>query len=313
MRIDTLAAGLVALCVWAVAQAQADTPPAPTPAPEQAAPPTTGLSAAELAAEPPESAADWQKPPVAAAAAKGVVISLYAEGAYQDAQGATVVDILEQDYAYVALELHDAEGRPVQGAEPTVTVDGGSRVQWLAESAAGRRSDALGMLEFALVAGPMNLDRIRIAFGEARAELRLNIISLAAAGFADPASIEGALPWATLARADVRYREDGGLRTRFPPELAKLDGQVVTLAGFMLPLEPEPQQRHFLLTSSPPSCFFHVPGGPAGAVEVRADKGIAVDWELLVLRGRLETVRESEEGVVYRLREAKKTEAPGAD
>ena len=48
-------------------------------------------------------------------------------------------------------------------------------------------------------------------------------------------------------------------------------------------------------------------------MEVRAEKGIAVDWELLVLRGRLETVRESEEGVVYRLREAKKTEAPGAD
>lgn len=72
-----------------------------------------------------------------------------------------------------------------------------------------------------------------------------------------------------------------------------------------MPLEPEQKQKHFLLTSSPPSCFFHLPGGPAGAVEVLAPKGIDATWDLLVLDGRLETIERSEMGVVYRLHDAK--------
>lgn len=80
---------------------------------------------------------------------------------------------------------------------------------------------------------------------------------------------------------------------------------IIPLARFKIPLEPESKQRHFLLTSSPPSCFFHIPGGPAGAVEVFAPRGVKASWDLLLLEGGLELQEYSEDGVIYRLHEAK--------
>ena len=72
-----------------------------------------------------------------------------------------------------------------------------------------------------------------------------------------------------------------------------------------MPLEPALKQRRFLLTANPPSCFFHLPGGPAGAVEVFASEGIEASWDPVVLEGRFEPQRTSKAGVVYRLHEAR--------
>lgn len=77
------------------------------------------------------------------------------------------------------------------------------------------------------------------------------------------------------------------------------------LTGFMMPLDPNMQQKHFLLTSNPPSCFFHVPGGPTGAVETLAPDGVEVSWNPIVLEGRFEPQETSEIGVVYRLVDAR--------
>ena len=82
----------------------------------------------------------------------------------------------------------------------------------------------------------------------------------------------------------------------------------VKLSGFIMPLDPDIEQRHFLLTSNPPSCFFHIPGGPAGAVEVFASEGIEATWNPVVIEGRLETLDTGEYGVIYRLQDARAVE-----
>lgn len=258
-----------------------------------AAEPASALSAEELAVEAPAG----EKSAVPADQAGPIRIELYSESGYLDENGRHVLDLFELDYAYLTVQILSAAGHPVQGADVSFAVAGTSRVE---EMTPNHETNGAGMFDFGVVGGTMGLDRVTIRSGDASAELVVNVISLEAAGYPALAVIEGSLPWDQLLQARLRYDSDAVI-AEFPPSVSARNGETVKLAGFMMPLEPERRQKHFLLTSNPPSCFFHIPGGPAGAVEVYADEGIDVSWDPLVLEGRFETVANSEMGVIYRL------------
>nr|MBV6629508.1 DUF3299 domain-containing protein [Oceanococcus sp. HetDA_MAG_MS8] len=234
-----------------------------------------------------------------------VFLQIFTESGYQNAQGVQVIDLLEGDYAYITLQAETIDGKAVVGATPELSLKGSSRIQSLTPPGGKDRTDDAGSYEFAVVGGSMGLDTLTIAVGKSTVQVQINVISLESAGFAPPASVEGSFPWDELLQASIEYGVDGAVRASFPSKLKKANGQTIKLAGFMMPLEPEAKQRHFLLTSSPPSCFFHIPGGPAGAVEVLAPRGVKASWDLLLLEGRLELLEHSEDGVIYRLHEAK--------
>ncbi len=262
--------------------------------------PRSGLTAEELAAEPPEPAAV----PVEAVDAADLRIEVLAEIGYVDEQGRYVVDLLQQDFAYLAVRVETAQGQPVVDAAPAFSIEGTSLLLEPHEVSPRATTDEDGVVEFAVVGGQMGLDRVEVKVGEAGTELLVNVISLEAAGFPMPPIVEGGLSWQDLMQARVRY-EEMMLVADFPEAVAERAGQTVKLSGFMMPLEPDLKQFRFLLTSNPPSCFFHVPGGPAGAVEVLANEGIEVSWNPVVLEGRFEPQRQSEIGVVYRLLDAR--------
>jgi len=262
--------------------------------------PRSGLTAEELAAEPAGSAVA----PVNAADAADVRIEVLAEIGYVDEQGRHVVDLLQQDFAYLAVRVETAQGQPVMGAAPAFSIEGTSLLLEPNEVSPRTTTDEDGVVEFAVVGGQMGLDRVQVKVGEASAEILVNVISLQAAGFPMPPVVEGGMSWQDLMQARIRY-EEMMLVADFPEAVAERAGQTVKLSGFMMPLEPDLKQFRFLLTSNPPSCFFHVPGGPAGAVEVLASEGIEVSWNPVVLEGRFEPQRQSEIGVVYRLHDAR--------
>ena len=270
--------------------------------------PQPGLTAEELAAEPAEG--QWEEPPesavapVNAADATDVRIKALAEIGYLDQQGRYVVDLLQQDFAYLAVQVETAEGRPVMGAAPAFSIEGTSLLLKPNEVSPRTTTDERGVVEFAVVGGQMGLDRVQVKLGQASTEILVNVISLQAAGFPMPPVVEGGVPWGDLMQARIRY-EEMMLVADFPQAITERAGQTVKLSGFMMPLEPDLKQRRFLLTSNPPSCFFHVPGGPAGAVEVLASEGIEVSWSPVVLEGRFEPQQRSEIGVVYRLHDAR--------
>ncbi len=243
-------------------------------------------------------------PAVPAAEADTLQIEILSETGYRDDQNRYVIDLLERDYAYLALQVQTLRGHPVAGVETRFELDGTSRLSLLAETPTGVLTNDSGIVEFGVVGGEKGVDTLRISIPGAETTLLLNIISLESLGFAPIASIEGALRWEDLMRAQLRYREDA-LDATFPTQIAAHDGQTVKLAGFMMPLDPEARQRHFLITSNPPSCFFHVPGGPAGAVEVFSETGVETTWDPIVLEGRFETLPRSETGVIYRLSAAR--------
>ena len=264
-----------------------------------------GLTAEELAAEPPRLQALLPtEAPSDAADATDVRIELIAETGYVDEQGRYVVDLLQQDFAYLAVQVQTAEGQAVVGAAPAFSIEGTSQLLKPIEVSPRTATDEYGVVEFAVVGGEMGLDRVKVELGEESIEILVNVISLKAAGFPMPPVVEGGVPWEDLMSARIRYQEKM-LVAEFPEEIAKRAGQKVKLSGFMMPLEADLKQRRFLLTANPPSCFFHVPGGPAGAVEVFAKKGIELSWEPVVLEGRFEPQSESEVGVVYRLHNAR--------
>lgn len=275
---------------------------------EPAAVPPNGLTEEELAAEPPEDQSwqslGWDVKPVAAEDATDVSIEALAEVGYVDEQGRYVVDLLQQDFAYLAVRIETADGIPVIDAVPAFSIEGTSQLLEPKEVSPRTATDEYGVIEFAVVGGEMGLDRVKIELGEASTEILVNIISLEAAGFPPLPVVEGGLPWEELMSARIRFQEMV-LYADFPETITEHAGESVRLSGFMMPLDPDLKQHRFLLTSNPPSCFFHVPGGPAGAVEVIASEGIEVSWDPVVLEGRFEPQRKSEIGVVYRLHDAR--------
>jgi hypothetical protein len=265
--------------------------------------PEDELTEDEYLLEPPR-ADQIQSEPIEAARASGIQIEPLAEGGYYDAGGTFWVDLFEQDYAYLAVQLVTAEGRPVQGAVPEFSIEGSSRLLEPKAVSSQTATDEFGVVQFAVIGGKMGVDRVKVAFGDGSTEIQVNVISLEAMGFPALPEPEGGVPWHELMQAEVRY-EGWTLFAEFPPEIAERAGKTVKVSGFMMPLEPDLKQRRFLLTSNPPSCFFHVPGGPAGAVEVFAPEGIEASWDAVVLEGRFEPQPSSEIGVVYRLHDAR--------
>lgn len=257
------------------------------------------LSDIELDLEAPEGSLSNLKP-VSVQDAKEVVLEGIVEFGYQDEQGRYFVDLLERDKAYLGVRITTPEGNPVVGAMPDISVVEGSSRLMLSELTSAED----GVMNFGVIAGQMGLDRVTASIGEASIEFAINVISLRAAGFPVLETVEGGIGWDELMQARLEYT-DMNLVASFPDSIKSRAGQTVKISGFMMPLEPDLKQKHFLLTSNPPSCFFHVPGGPAGSVEVLAAEGVEVSWDPVVIEGRFEPQETSEYGVVYQLHDAR--------
>jgi hypothetical protein len=125
---------------------------------------------------------------------------------------------------------------------------------------------------------------------------------------------EGGLAWTILAgtkeipyeEKDAQGNDIAGVRPDFPAEVAALDGQVVTMQGFMFPLGAEEKQTQFLFGPFPASCPYHYHVGAALVIEVTMAQGLPFTYDPVTLTGRLELVpRDDMFNVFYRLHDAK--------
>lgn len=265
-----------------------------------------GLTAEELAAEPTDLVSDVLEDrgeAIDAVDAGKLIVKPLVEIGYIDESGRYVIDLYEQDYANLAVQVESEKGRPVEGASLTLSIDGTSELLGLSETDTVLETNQYGVFEFAVAGGQMGLDTVTVDAGDTSIEILLNVISFEAFDFPKPPVVEGGLPWEDLMQAQVRF-DDMTLFAEFPDTVKARSGETVKVAGFMLPLETEFEQRWFLLTSNPPHCFFHIPGGPAGAIEVFAKEGIEVSWGAVVLEGRFEALAKSD-SAVYQLHDAR--------
>ncbi len=89
----------------------------------------------------------------------------------------------------------------------------------------------------------------------------------------------------------------------YSPTIKALDGKQVTVMGFMFPLDPNEEQRNFLLGPYPASCPFHYHSGPAEMVEVIISKPVKFSYDPVTVTGRLSLEYNQETGIFYYLRD----------
>ncbi|TVR56180.1 MAG: DUF3299 domain-containing protein [Gemmatimonadales bacterium] len=234
----------------------------------------------------------------------GLVLRVMAEGHLQP-DGTMTLPAMEQDLVYLVAHLETEEGVPVAGAPVRVTTPSGNQVLLDHPD-----TDLYGYASFTLfLSEPGRAEFTVTAFGlENRFEV--DAMRLEESPWLQGIQGPGIVPWSRLRNARIHFGGEGftgRLRTEFGPEVEPLEGERIRLAGYMMPMTPDPRQTEFLLSASPPNCFFHPPGGPTTLILVETDPRTPVPstQDPLVVEGTLELVRESEYALVYRLRAAR--------
>lgn len=90
----------------------------------------------------------------------------------------------------------------------------------------------------------------------------------------------------------------------FPADIQALSKTKQRVQGFMMPLEPGENQRHFLLSSVPLTCSFCVPGGPESMVEVKTKTAVRYSMEAVVVEGVFAVLEDDPFGLYYRMTDA---------
>lgn len=119
-----------------------------------------------------------------------------------------------------------------------------------------------------------------------------------------PAAASGVIPWTRLQK--VRLVEDNNkTQPEFDASIASLDGQEVTIEGFIMPLDQGEKQKHFLLSAYPQSCPFCSPFGPEGLVEILCKQAVPLTFKSVKIKGKFSLLRNYDEsGLFYRLSDA---------
>lgn len=110
----------------------------------------------------------------------------------------------------------------------------------------------------------------------------------------------GFVSWKTLAQVQAVQQGDTFI-PKFDANVSKLDKKPVKVTGFMLPLGMGESQDHFILTATPPTCAFCLPGGPEQVIEVKTTKPVKFSYDPIALSGKLELLKNDPMGLFYRM------------
>ena len=114
----------------------------------------------------------------------------------------------------------------------------------------------------------------------------------------------GTVSWRLLKEVQLVKGASGKYLPEVSAEVRKLDQRQVKVYGFMLPLDTNETQQHFLLCAYSPTCPYCLPGGPESMVEVYAAKPIKFTWDAVIVSGDMELMHDDPAGLYYRLKGA---------
>ena len=138
----------------------------------------------------------------------------------------------------------------------------------------------------------------------------LLVALLALVGFGESLAQAPASAWPTMARVTFtkEYDELLGLKVDkpvFSEAVQALNGETVTLRGYVIPTEGYKSHEEFVFSAYPyASCFFCGGAGPETVVEVLAKAPIAYSADAVTLTGKLVLNGEDPNALMYRLEEA---------
>lgn len=111
------------------------------------------------------------------------------------------------------------------------------------------------------------------------------------------------LSWSFLAAIKTKNVKNRLLPV-FSAEIRDLNKKTQRVQGFMMPLAPGENQKHFLLSSVPLTCAFCVPGGPESMVEVKTKTAVKYSMEAVVVEGVFAVLEDDPYGLYYRITDA---------
>jgi hypothetical protein len=113
----------------------------------------------------------------------------------------------------------------------------------------------------------------------------------------------GVVPWYTLSKVSFVQR-DGKSTLQFSEGIQALDGKEVKLRGYVTPLQLGSSQKHFLLSTKPPSCAFCIPAGADETVEVFCKTPVKYSLEPVTVAGTFAVLANDPGGLFYRMADA---------
>lgn len=117
-------------------------------------------------------------------------------------------------------------------------------------------------------------------------------------------------PWKLLSDVEIkdRYDEAAGYEVSYPvfgEKARSLDGELITVKGYMIPYEVYLGPKYFILSSLPiAACFFCGGAGPETVMEVFTSNSIELTNETIKVRGRLELNPDDPDRMMYILKDA---------
>ena len=109
--------------------------------------------------------------------------------------------------------------------------------------------------------------------------------------------------WQTLSQVELVKQKDRYV-PRFAAGIAALDQKDVKVQGFMMPMQAGEKQTHFVLSATPQTCAFCMPGGPESMVEVKTKTPVKYTMEPVVVSGKLTVLKDDPTGIFYRIVDA---------
>jgi hypothetical protein len=131
-------------------------------------------------------------------------------------------------------------------------------------------------------------------------------------GYKPAVALAGTVPWTTLAAVESYEKVIDGFAwvlPKFTPAVKALDGKVVRVNGYMMPLDTTEKQSRFLLMAYPQSCPFCLTAGSQYFIEVLAAAPVPYRQDSMVIEGKMELLEKDENGLYYRMRAAKQVKA----
>ncbi len=118
--------------------------------------------------------------------------------------------------------------------------------------------------------------------------------------------------WRTLAlmKFERQYSENDGIsqqQGRFVPLIEALEGQEITLKGYVVPLTGKTAQSHFMFSAYPyADCFFCGKAGPESVVEVftKGEKKIRFSDDAITIKGIFKFTSKDPNDIMFTLEKA---------
>jgi uncharacterized protein len=111
--------------------------------------------------------------------------------------------------------------------------------------------------------------------------------------------------WSKLIKCEVSYDDKKDVYSiRVTPEVKALDGQTVTVRGFVLPMDGSDRTKHFLVSRNTPVCMYCPPGQPNEVVEVLSPKAIEWTDKITTVTGKLSLINDGEKALFFKIENA---------